>query len=92
MNVAGKSDYFSCRLTVIYLFLLGGGFTAIELIPCWVQNLNAFIPTRYTIDALRQDLFYPNLPDFTFAMLVLALYAMACVRVGAFIVRRSWIT
>ena len=83
---------FISSMTAIYLFLLGGGFTVIELVPRWVQSLSAFIPTRYSIDALRQALFYPNPTGLPFAMLVLALYAIACVGVGVFIMRRSWTT
>jgi len=73
----------------MYLFLLGGGFTTIELVPHWLQNLSAFIPTRYSIDALRQALFYPNPTGLPFSLLVLALYAISCVGVGAFLMRRS---
>lgn len=80
---------FISSMTAIYLFLLGGGFTVIELVPRWVQNLSAFIPTRYSIDALRQALFYPDPTGLPFAMLVLGLYAIACVGVGAVIMRRS---
>jgi ABC-2 type transport system permease protein len=83
---------FISSMTAIYLFLLGGGFTVIELVPRWVQNLSAFIPTRYSIDALRQALFYPNPTGLPFTMLVLAFYAIACVSVGALIMRRSWTT
>ena len=74
-----------------YLFLLGGGFTAIEFVPKWLQMLSAFVPTRYSIDALRQALFYPNPVGIPFSLLVLALYAAACVGVGAFLMRRSWL-
>jgi ABC-2 type transport system permease protein len=81
---------FISSMTAIYLFLLGGGFTVIELTPRWLQNLSAFIPSRYSIDALRQALFYPNPTGLPFAMLVLAFSAIACVGVGAFFMRRSW--
>jgi ABC-2 type transport system permease protein len=81
---------FLSSMTAIYLFLLGGGFTVIELVPRWLQTLSAFIPTRYSIDALRQALFYPNPTGLPFSLLVLGLYAVACVGVGAFLIRRSW--
>ena len=81
---------FLSSMTAIYLFLLGGGFTVMELAPHWLQNLSAFIPTRYSVDALRQALFYPNPTGLPFSLLVLALYAIACVGVGAFLMRRSW--
>lgn len=83
---------FLSSMTAIYLFLLGGGFTVIELVPHWLQSLSSFIPTRYSIDALRQALFYPNPTGLPFSLLVLALYAIACVGVGAFLMRRSWTT
>jgi ABC-2 type transport system permease protein len=83
---------FLSSMTAIYLFLLGGGFTVMELAPHWLQNLSAFIPTRYSVDALRQALFYPNPTGLPFSLLVLALYAIACVGVGAFLMRRSWNT
>ena len=83
---------FLSSITAIYLFLLGGGFTTIELVPHWLQTLSAFIPTRYSIDALRQALFYPKPTGLPFSLLVLALYAIACVGVGAFLMRRSWST
>ena len=74
-----------------YLFFLGGGFTAIEFVPKWLQLLSAFTPTRYSIDALRQALFYPNPVGIPLSLLILALYASACVGVGAFFMRRSWL-
>ena len=83
---------FLSSITAIYLFLLGGGFTTIELVPKWLQTLSAFIPTRYSIDALRQALFYPNPTGLPFSLLVLAFFAAACVGVGAFLMRRSFTT
>jgi ABC-2 type transport system permease protein len=83
---------FLSSMTAIYLFLLGGGFTVMELAPHWLQNLSAFIPTRYSVDALRQALFYPNPTGLPFSLLVLAFYAIACVGVGALLMRRSWNT
>lgn len=78
-------------ITATYLFFLGGGFTAIEFVPRWLQTLSAFIPTRYSIDALRQALFYPNPVGIPLSLLVLAFYSVACVGVGAFLMRRSWL-
>jgi len=79
-------------ISATYLFLLGGGFTAIEFAPRWLQNLSAFIPTRYSIDALRQALFYPNPTGLPFSLLALAAYAIVCVGFGAMILRRSLLT
>jgi len=83
---------FLSSVVAMYLFLLGGGFTAIELVPRWLQDLSAFIPTRYSIDALRQALFYPHPDGLLFSLLVLAFFAVACVGIGAFLMRRSWRT
>jgi ABC-2 type transport system permease protein len=81
---------FLSSMTAIYLFLLGGGFTVMELVPHWLQTLSAFIPTRYSVDALRQALFYPNPTGLPFSLLILAIYAIASVGIGAFLMRRSW--
>ena len=78
-------------ITATYLFFLGGGFTAIEFVPWWLRNLSAFVPTRYSIDALRQALFYPNPVGLPFSLLALAAYAVLCVGLGALILRRSWL-
>jgi ABC-2 type transport system permease protein len=83
---------FLSSMTAIYLFLLGGGFTVIELVPHWLQTASTLIPTRYSIDALRQALFYANPAGLPISLLVLTLYAVACVGVGAFLMRRSWNT
>jgi ABC-2 type transport system permease protein len=81
---------FLSSVTAMYLFLLGGGFTTIELVPNWLQDLSAFIPTRYSIDALRQALFYPSPTGLPFSLLVLAFFAVTCVGIGACLMRRSW--
>jgi len=78
-------------IVATYLFFLGGGFTAIEFVPAWIQNLSTFIPTRYSIDALRQALFYANPAGIPFSLFVLALYAVVCVGIGAFVMGRSWL-
>ncbi len=73
------------------LFLLGGGFAAVQFAPRWLQNLSVFTPTRYSIDGLRQVLFYPDPTGLPFVLSVLAVYAVACVAVGAFTMRHSWL-
>ena len=82
---------FLSSITATYLFFLGGGFTAIEFVPDWLKSLSAFIPTRYSIDAMRQSLFYPDPVGLPFAFLVLGVYAAGCVAFGAYIMRRSWL-
>ena len=82
---------FLSSVTATYLFFLGGGFTVIEFVPGWLRSASAFVPTRYSIDALRQALFYPDPTGLPLSLLVLAIYAAACVGVGAFLIRRSWL-
>jgi ABC-2 type transport system permease protein len=82
---------FLSSIIATYLFFLGGGFAAIEFAPRWLQELSAFIPTRYSIDALRQAMFYPDPVGLPLSVFVLALYAVGCVGAGAFLMRRSWL-
>jgi len=86
-----RSVAFLSSITATYLFLLGGGFTAIEFAPHWLQTLSAFIPTRYSIDALRQAMFYPDPVGIPLSLSLLAIYAISCVAVGALFMRRSWL-
>ena len=46
------------------LFFLGGGFTTIAFLPQWLHNISVFNPIRYSIDGMRQALFYPTLSGF----------------------------
>ncbi|HXW36405.1 MAG TPA: ABC transporter permease [Nitrososphaerales archaeon] len=82
---------FLSSIIASYLFFLGGGFTAIEFVPKWLQTVSTLIPTSYSIDALRQALFYPNPVGVPLSLIVLGVYAAGCVAVGAAIMRRSWL-
>ena len=82
---------FFSSITATCLFLLGGGFAAVQFAPRWLQNISVFTPTRYSIDGLRQVLFYPDPAGVPFVLSVLAVYTVACVGVGAFIMRHSWL-
>jgi len=82
---------FLSSVIATYLFFLGGGFAALEFAPRWLQDLSSFIPTKYSIDALRQAMFYPDPVGLPMSLFVLGLYAMGCVGVGAFLMRRSWL-
>jgi ABC-2 type transport system permease protein len=73
-----------------YLFFLGGGFTTIAFLPQWLRNISAFNPIRYSIDGMRQALFYPDLSGFSTDMTVLIGTALVAILVGSFVVRRSW--
>ena len=73
-----------------YLFFLGGGFTTIVFLPEWLQNISALNPIRYSIDGMRQALFYPGLEGLAFDITVLTGTALVTVVLGAAAVRRSW--
>ncbi len=73
-----------------YLFFLGGGFTTIAFLPDWLRNISAFNPFRYSIDGMRQALFYPGLDGLPFDISVLTGTALVSVILGALAVRRSW--
>jgi ABC-type multidrug transport system permease subunit len=73
-----------------YLFFMGGGFTTIQFLPNWLQEISAWDPVRYAIDGLRQALFYPNLQGIGADLAVLAATAVMALLVGALAVRRSW--
>jgi len=81
---------FLSSVIATYLFFLGGGFAALEFAPRWLQELSSFVPTKYSIDALRQALFYPDPVGLPTSLLALGVYAAGCVGVGALLMRRSW--
>jgi ABC-2 type transport system permease protein len=74
-----------------YLFFLGGGFTTIAFLPRWLRTISAFVPTRYSIDGMRQALFYTTLDGVPRDLLVLCLTAVVALAVGSLSVRRSWV-
>ncbi len=72
-----------------FMFFLGGGFTTIAFLPNWLRNLSSFIPFRYSIEGLRQILFYPGLEGVALDLAVLAGSALLSVFAGAVLFRRS---
>jgi hypothetical protein len=74
-----------------YLFFLGGGFTTIAFLPRWLRTASAFVPTRYSIDGMRQALFYTTLDGVPRDLLVLCLTAVVALAAGSLSVRRSWV-
>jgi ABC-2 type transport system permease protein len=44
-------------------FLLGGGFTTVAFLPDVVQRFSRLTPTYYSVNALREALFYSRLDD-----------------------------
>jgi ABC-type multidrug transport system permease subunit len=84
-NIAMASSIFAT-----YLFFLGGGFTTIAFLPRWLQRLSLFDPIRYSIDGMRQALFYPDLRGLGADLAVLIGTAAATVVIGSVMVVRSW--
>ena len=77
-------------VVAIYMFFLGGGFTTIAFLPEWTQTLSKFIPMRYSIDAMRQALFYSTLDGVSKDLLILSITALFAIILGSYTVRRSW--
>jgi ABC-2 type transporter len=55
----------AASILATYLFFLGGGFTTIAFLPQWLQTISAFNPILYSIEGMRQALFYPDLTGFS---------------------------
>jgi ABC-type multidrug transport system permease subunit len=70
-------------------FLLGGGFTTVAFLPEWVQKIAHVAPTFYSVDALRQAMFYGTTPTIPTDLFVLGLTAAVSVGVGAFALART---
>jgi ABC-type multidrug transport system permease subunit len=73
-----------------YLFFMGGGFTTIQFLPVWLQDISAWDPIRYAIDGIRQALFYPNLTGIGADLVVLTATALAALILGSIAIRCSW--
>jgi ABC-2 type transport system permease protein len=80
----------AASVTASYLFFLGGGFTTIAFLPQWLRTLSAFVPIRYSIDGMRQALFYSSLDGITRDLEVLCATALIACAIGSLLVRRSW--
>ena len=72
------------------LFFLGGGFTTVAFLPRWIQLASRLVPTSYAIEALRQVLFYPDLPGVAWNILIVAAFALVATGSGAFFLTRAW--
>jgi ABC-2 type transport system permease protein len=77
-------------IVATYLFFMGGGFTTIQFLPVWLQDISAWDPIRYAIDGIRQALFYPNLTGIGADLVVLTATALAALILGSIAIRRSW--
>jgi ABC-type multidrug transport system permease subunit len=73
-----------------YLFFMGGGFTTIQFLPVWLQDISVWDPIRYAIDGMRQALFYPNLTGVGADLVVLTATALVALVAGSIAIRRSW--
>lgn len=78
-----------CVILATVLFFLGGGFTTIAFLPNWIQIISSLNPMRYAIDGLRQILFYPNLTNVGFDILIVMIISLVAIIVGTFFMRRS---
>ena len=64
-------------------FLLGGGFTTIAFLPDFVQNVARAFPTYYSVEGVREVLFYDEMPTLGRNLLVLSAAAVVSLVVGA---------
>jgi ABC-2 type transport system permease protein len=64
------------NLTVL-LFLLGGGFSTIAFMPEPIQAMSRLLPTYYSVEAIREVMFYPELTDTATDLALLAAFAVA---------------
>jgi len=71
-------------------FLLGGGFTTIAFLPEWIQRLAHFTPSFYAVEALREVLFYAEMPRAVGDLMVLGGIALASWLIGGWLL--SWST
>ncbi len=73
-----------------YLFILGGGFTTIEFLPQWLRTISAYDPMRYSIDGMRQTLFYGTLDGVGRDLLILSITALVAIIIGAISIQRTF--
>lgn len=75
------------NLTMV-MFLLGGGFTTIAFLPGPVQAIARTLPTYYSIEAIREVMFYPRLTNTVLDMALLAVFAVAFLVIASVRTRR----
>jgi ABC-2 type transport system permease protein len=70
-------------------FLLGGGFTTIAFLPDSVQAVARLFPTYYSVEGVREVLFYEQMPTLARNLTVLGGTAVISLLVGALALARS---
>ncbi|QSO48872.1 ABC transporter permease [Alicyclobacillus mengziensis] len=72
-----------------YLFFLAGGITDIAYLPRWLQEVAAYIPNTYSLDALRETMLYGSASGVLLDAGVLAVAAVITLAVGIPVMRRG---
>ncbi len=66
-------------------FLLGGGFTTIAFLPGYIQTIAHATPSFYTVEALREALFYADIHTVPRSLAILTGSAVLSVLLGAWL-------
>jgi ABC-2 type transport system permease protein len=77
-------------MVATYLFILGGGFTTIEFLPQWLRTMSSYDPVRYSIDGMRQALFYGTLDGVGKDLLILSITALVAIVIGTLSIQRTF--
>ncbi|QQE79005.1 ABC transporter permease [Alicyclobacillus sp. SO9] len=72
-----------------YLFFLAGGITDIAYLPRWLQDVAAYIPNTYSLDALRATLLYNSSTGILTDIGVLVLAGAVALLIGVPVMRRG---
>ena len=72
-----------------YLFFLAGGITDISYLPRWLQDIAAYIPNNYSLDALRETLLYNSSSGIALDVGVLVLAGIVALLIGVPAMRRG---
>ena len=67
----------------IVVSVVVGGFTTIAFLPDFVQNVARAFPTYYSVEGVREVLFYDEMPTLGRNLLVLSSAAVVSLVVGA---------
>lgn len=76
-------------LLSFYLFFLAGGIAAIAFLPGWLRAVARVVPNTYAMDALRGLLLYGAAPGLGTDLAVLAVWTVAVLAAGPWLLRRS---
>lgn len=67
---------------VVFLWLLGGAFGSLSVMPDSTQTVSRFLPTTYTLDALHKLMLWGSTDGLWTDVAVLAVVALACIVLG----------